>query len=213
MLHNLLNDIKGDTDYTLEENDDGFIILTNVNYSNNKELVKQKIYIDKDVNIYKVEVLDHNDLVKIKMNISNLTYNNDVDVDYFKLNNYISVSSDMEREMMVSTIDDVLYPMYIPQNTYLSSQDKILKENGERIILTFAGDSPFMLIQETITYNNDVVSVYGEPYHLVDSVGILGETSVTWFNDGIEYYLVSNVLNQDELINVANSLTVSLIEK
>ena len=104
--------------------------------------------------------------------------------------------------------------MYIPQNTFLSSQDKVTTETGERVIMTFAGDNPFMLIQETINQSeNGITSVNGEPYQLHDSIGIIDNTSITWVNQGMEYYLVSNTLNQEQLINVANSLTTTPLEK
>jgi len=215
LLQNLLNDIKNDPDFVFETVDDYYVITTKINYSNNKELVKQKIYFDKDADVYKVEVYDQNDLVKLKMDISDIKYDEQIDENYFKLENNMSVSSELGIDVsLVSKIDDVIYPMYIPQNTYLSTQDKVSVENGERVILTFSGDYPFMLIQETVDMeNNDVVNVYGEPFQLADSIGILDETSITWINDGVEYYLVSNSLSQDELVSVANSLTVAAIEK
>ena len=212
LLHNLINDIKNDNEYKSEENESGYIITTKTNYSNNKNLKKQKIYIDKDKKIYKVEVLDENDKIKIKMTIDKTEFNPDIDNETFKLEKNITVSK--EQETKVSKIEDIIYPMYIPQNTYLSSQDKVSIENGERIIMTFAGDNPFMLIQETINQNeNGIITVKGEPFQLYDSIGIIDETSITWIDKGIEYYLVSNTLNQEELISVANSLTTAAIQK
>ena len=212
LLQNLINDIKSDDSYIFESNDDGYIITTKVNYSNNKELVSQKIYVDKDKNINLVEVLDQNGLVKLKMKINNIVYNSDSNVESFKLENNMTVSGDSD--LSVSKINDVIYPMYIPQNTYLSTQDKVSIEGGERVIMTFSGDYPFMLIQETVSSNDSsIISVFGEPLQLSDSVGVIDDTSITWISDGIEYYLVSNSLNSDELISVANSMTVAAIEK
>ena len=37
----------------------------------------------------------------------------------------------------VMKIEDIIYPMYIPEATSLSSQNKLNKEIGERIMLTF----------------------------------------------------------------------------
>ena len=213
LLHNLLNDIKSDADYFIEEINNEYVINTLVNYSNNKELLKQKIYVDSDSNIFKVEVLDSNDLVKMRMDFHNIEYSGNFDKDYFKLDNNMNVSSEETNDLSsVSKLDDVIYPMYIPQNTYLSTQDKVAKEDGERVIMTFSGDHPFMLIQETVSINNDVVSVYGDPFQLADSIGVLDDSSLTWINDGIEYYLVSNSLDKEQLVSVANSLTGSLIE-
>ncbi len=213
LLQNLLNDIKNDSNYTLEENDNGYMITTTVNYSNNKELVKQKIYIDKDINIYKVEVLDNSDIIKLKMDINQIDYNCDYNEETFKFDNNMNVSLQESEDIAVSKIDDIIYPMYIPQNTYLSTQDKVSVNGGERVILTFSGDYPFMLIQETVNNEENVISVYGEPLQLAETIGILDDTSITWISDGIEYYLVSNSLDTDQLIDVANSMTVAAIEK
>ena len=104
--------------------------------------------------------------------------------------------------------------MYIPQNTFLSSQDKVSVSSGERVIMTFAGDYPFMLIQETVNSDGEnVLSVSGEPLQLCDTVGVIDESSITWINDDTLYYLVSNTLDKDQLIDVANSLTVASIQK
>ena len=144
------------------------------------------------------------------MTIDKIEYNQNYNDDTFKLENNMTVS----KEEQVSKIDDVIYPMYIPENTFLSSQDKILKEKGERIIMTFAGENPFMLIQETVNEDgNNIVSVNGEPCQLYNSIGIIDQTSITWLDEGKEYYLASNSLNQQELISVANSLTTTAIQK
>jgi len=211
LLHNLLNDIKGDSDSVFDKTSDGYIITTKVNYSNNKDLINQKIYLDNDSNIKCVEVFDSNGLVKMKMSISSIDYNCDFDSNYFKLDNNMSVSVDLDN--FTSKIGDVLYPMYIPQNTYLSSQDKVSIQDGERIIMTFSGDYPFMLIQETLNSDSSLISVSGEPLQLVDSIGIIDDSSITWIDGGVEYYLVSNVLEQNQLIDVAKSLSVASIQK
>jgi len=212
LLHNLLNDIKNDNEYGFEVVDNGFVITTKTNYSNNKDLVSQKIYLDKDKNISLVEVLDSNGLVKLKFTINDIDYNSNYDFDYFKLDNNMSVGSIIDDD--ISHLNDIVYPMYIPQNTFLSSQDKVSVSSGERVIMTFSGDYPFMLIQETVNPTDDsILSVSGEPLQLCDTVGVIDESSITWINDDTLYYLVSNSLDQNQLIEVANSLTVASIQK
>ncbi len=212
ILQNLLNDIKNDSDYTFEITDDGYTITTKSNYSNNHDLVSQKIFIDKDKNIKAVEVYDSDNIVKLKMTINNIDYNYDYNTEFFDLNNNLSVSFEIDDS--VSVINNIVYPMYIPQNTFLSGQDKVSIENGERVIMTFSGDYPFMLIQETVNSHDDSISlVSGEPFQLMDSVGIIDDSSITWISDGVEYYLVSNSLDKEQLIDVANSMSVAAIQK
>ena len=211
LLHNLINDINNDSEMNIEKDDNGYIFTVKTNYSNNKDLVFQKIYVNNDNNIYKVEVYDSNNIKKLIMNIESIDYNSSVDDGLFILDKNLSYN---QSDSSVSKIDDIVYPMYIPMNTYLSSQDKVSLSNGERVILTFSGDYPFMLIQETInSSDSSLISVSGDPLQLSDSVAVIDDSSITWISDGIEYYLVSNVLEPSQLIDVANSITVASITK
>ena len=58
LLQTLLKDITSDKDRIFKVNDKGYVITTKVNYSNNKDLIKQNIYIDKNLNITEVHVLN-----------------------------------------------------------------------------------------------------------------------------------------------------------
>ena len=42
---------------------------------------------------------------------------------------------------------------------------------------------------------------------LMDTVGALTSNSITWFSNGIEYYLVSDAMSQLELIEIAGSIS------
>ena len=212
LLHSILSDIRNDSEKLFESVDDGYLVFVKSNYSNNKDLVKEKIFIDKDMNIKVVEVLDSSDIVKMKMVFDTIDYNCDFNEDYFKLESNMSVFS--ESAVFKSELGDILYPMYIPQNTYLSGQSKVSIENGERVIMTFSGDYPFMIIEETVNHVDDsLISVSGEPFQLIDTVGIIDDSSIMWINDGIEYYLVSNSLDREQLVDVANSMTIAAIVK
>ena len=48
--------------------------------------------------------------------------------------------------------------------------------------------------------------MYGEPYIVTGTVGALSDSSVTWVNNGVEFYVVSDVLNTNDLLQVANSI-------
>ena len=41
----------------------------------------------------------------------------------------------------------------------------------------------------------------------MDTLGVITNNSLTWTSNGIEYYLVSDVMEQDELIKVAQSIS------
>ena len=114
-----------------------------------------------------------------------------------------------------SSIEDVIYPMYIPANTYLSNKEKVSKDDGERLILTFDGDNPFMLIEETVTYEKEhlIVPTYGELEVMASTVAIVNDNSVNWIDNNIEYYVVSDKLSKSELLDIARSISVLPVSK
>lgn len=215
ILQSILSDIKGTKDKATKSTKDGFTITTKVNYSNNKKLTKQTIYVDKKGNLQKVEVLDQESKVKIKMTFKTIDFKATFEKNYFDLNQNMNVSGDDATNTTMESIDDIIYPMYLPENTYLSSQDKVSLDKGERIILTFAGDSPFMIVEETVKAEDEftTIPVYGDPDWLMDTIGSVTDNSLTWISNGIEYYAVSETLNQAELLEVVQSISVMPVGK
>ena len=215
LLQTLLSDIENDKDKTFKETENNYIFTTKVNYSNNKDLVKQDIYLDKDLNITEVHVKNSQDQILMKMKFTEIDLKSNYNDTYFSLNDNMKTASVTEESKPVASIDSVIYPMYIPQNTYLANQERLNTDGGERVILTFDGDNPFMFVQETINVTEDFVTIpmYGEPDLLVDTVAAISEDSITWVSGGVEYYVVSDVLTATDLINVAKSISTMPIAK
>lgn len=210
-MQTLLKDIKNDSEKNFEKINDGYKFTTKVDYSSNNDMKKQEIIIDSDLNVKEVTVYNEKDQIKMKMKFNKIDYKATFDDTYFALNNNVTTSTEKTTS---SILDSIVYPTYLPVNTQLSGQEKVTTDTGERIILTFSGDNPFMLVQETsnVTGNILTIPMYGEPYIVTGSVGALSESSVTWTNNGVEFYLVSDVLSQEELLNIANSITVASIK-
>lgn len=212
LLQTILRDLKNDSNRVFEETEDGYVFTTSVNYSNNKNMVKQKIFLDKSSNIKEVQVLNENDIVQIKMMFNNIDYKATYDNTYFTLNGNMKTGTDIATN---KTIESIVYPMYMPANTHLTGQEKIPTTNGERVILTFNGDNPFMIVQETVTIPEDflTIPVYGEPYVVTGTVGALSDSSITWSSNGVDYYVVSDILEASELLEIANSINTATVGK
>ena len=212
ILQMILKDIENDDEKIFEEIDDTYVFTTKVNYSNNNELAKQKITFDKDLNPKSVIVLNNNDEIQMQMKFNSIDYNATYDENYFTLQGNIQNTT---IETTNSTLDSIIYPMYIPENTQLSGQEKVTTEDGERIILTFSGDNPFTIVQETAQVAEELLTIpmYGEPYIITDTVGALSDNSVTWVSNGVEFYVVSDTLDSQELLEVANSINTLTVGK
>ncbi len=213
LLASLLDDITSDNKRTFEEVNGEFIYTTTVNYPNNRKLVNQKIYFDKDYMPTKVEVMDSNSIVMVRMTFNEIKINSNVDNKVFTLNDNMNVDS--TNTTISNKINSIVYPVFMPENTYLSSKDVVAKSNGERVILTFSGDNPFILVEETATVEDEfsIVPMYGEPDILIDTVGAISDSSVTWVSNGVEYYIASDVMSSSTLLEVAKSLSVLPVGK
>ena len=145
------------------------------------------------------------------MTFSNVDVNTKIDDKEFELSESMKTQETMLTEDKLET---VLYPMYMPNNTYLQNEEKVSTETGERVILTFAGENPFMLIEETIDLNNDnIIPVYGEIELLNDTIGYMSNGVASWISNGIEYYAVSETMDNSELLEVVNSISAIPVGK
>lgn len=210
LLQSLISDIKNDSKRSFESTDKEYIFTTSVNYPNNRKLIKQKITFDHKLNPVKVVVLSDTDVPQMTMTFTDVDMKATFDDDHFKLEEVMKSASITDETIETGSLEDVIYPLYIPTGTKLTNQDKVQKTNGERIIMSFDGEKPFLLVEETVAKEDEftVIPTYGEPYMLIDTVGALTDNSITWTSNGIEYYLVSDVMNQVELVEIAKSINV-----
>ncbi len=119
------------------------------------------------------------------------------------------------QEKTTAKINDVIYPMYLPDNTYLTSQDTVDTKEGSRLILTFGGDSSFVLVEETAGKSDEglVIPVSGAFDFLSDVIGVIGNKSLSWHSNGIDYYMTSDTLEVSELVEIARSVSVLPVSK
>lgn len=210
LLQTLSEDIEQDSKKTFVQENDNYIITAKANYLSNPSLTSQKIYFNNNKDVYKVEVYDENNTLRMLMNISKIEYNPNLEDNLFELK-----VDNANVESKTGNIDEKIYPMYVPENTYLSNETKVLKENGERIMMTFSGDNPFTIVKETIDTNDkgSVVLSNGEPYLLASGLAVQTDNSLEWINNGVSYYITSSKLTSSQLLEVAESLNVMPVGK
>lgn len=211
LLKAISNDIKNDTQNTIKKKDKEYIITTKVNYPNNKELVNQEILIDNKFNLKKVTVYDKEKIPSMVLKINKIDYSPSFKDDYFELNTIMKTYSIKDEDIEETIeLEDTIYPLSLPSGTSLSNEEKIKKTNGERVLMTFDGDKPFLLVEETANTEEEftIIPTNGQPYQLMDTLGVMTDNSLSWVTNGIEYYLVSDVLSSDELVDIAQSIYV-----
>lgn len=154
-------------------------------------------------------IIDEIDTSDSKNNLNDENSNSNNETDSINNQNSDNKKDNVKEEKTSGSIDDIIYPLYIPTGTVLSEQEKISTTNGERVILTFEGEKPFLLVEETasISEDFDIIPTFGEPYFLVDTIGALTDNSLSWTSNGIDYYIVSETMSQVELIEIASSIS------
>lgn len=112
-------------------------------------------------------------------------------------------------ETTSNLLEDIIYPLYVPVDTYLHSKDKVSTDNGDRVILTFAGTDPFILVEEKAVMNEEmeIIPVNGEPLLIGNTIGAISDNSVYWTSNGVDFYLTSSTLNGNEMMTIAESIT------
>lgn len=217
LLGSLLNDINNDKKVSLKEEKDIYIITAKVNYPNNEELVKEDIYFNSKMNITKVVVYDKdkNERIIVEFNKVNLKAN--LSENDFKLDEYINNVNNKEENKCEGSncdkttsniLEDIIYPLYLPSNTFLTSSESINNPNGKRVILTFAGEKDFTIVEELATKSDEfeINPVFGDPILLNDTLGVIETNSLRWTKGNVSYYLTSNNLSSSEMATIATSM-------
>ena len=210
LLNSLVQDIKNDSKYSIQRKDDSYVIKTKVDYPNNHKLTYQKIVIGKDYQLKQVQVYDNNDTMIMKFVVKNIEYSPKFQDDYFELDSIIEEDEEKQEEEVekTSVIEDVLYPLIIPSGTKLVGEEKVSKDSGERVIMTYEGEKSFLLVEETLDVFQDftVIPSMGEIIPLTNTIGVITDNSLSWSNGNMEYYLVSDVMSTEEMIDIAESI-------
>lgn len=212
ILASLLSDLVNTENKNYSEEEEYLILQTNVSYPNNPDLSYQKLYFDKDYNLKKNEVYNTDNKLRIRFVISNIDYKANLDDNYFNVESNVDANC-CSGEKTSGALDEIIYPLYIPSDTYLSQKETVSTDQGNRAILTFGGSKEFVLIEEPTVANNqfETIPVYGDPIMMNGTVGALSGNSLYWTSNNVDYYLAGSDLSTEELISVASSISTTLI--
>lgn len=225
LLNSLLKDINNDRKIKLKEENNMYIITSKVDYPNNEELIKEKIYFNKNMKLSKVIVFDKNEKERIIVDFNKINMKQDLSEEDFKIDEYIKENEDSNSakcsddecdQETANILEDIIYPLYLPSNTFLTSSETINIDHGKRVILTFSGEKDFTLVEEAEAPASEfeIKPVFGEPIMLNDTIGVIENNSVRWSKGNISYYLASNNLSSSEMVTIASSMngTKSVLE-
>lgn len=211
LYQSLVNDVITDKEAKFTTSETHYVFLTKTNYQNNTNLPYQEVYFDKKTftpTLVKVMDKDNNPLIEVTFNHIDMNptfqkYDFDREAILEDTLADMSVSNmELEKELAVMFPLDTL-------GAELVEKQEIPLEDGERVIMTFKGDKNFTLIQEKMSVVPTAVQVEevnGEVVNLGHSIGALANNTIEWNYKGTDFYLASEDMTIEELIEVASSI-------
>lgn len=214
LYQSLVHDVLTDKDATFTATENHYVFSTKTNYQNNTNLPFQEVYFDKkSYTPTAVKIMDKDKNVLVEVAFQEIETNpNFAEHDF----NREAILEETLADMSVSNMEQtdelaVMYPLKT-LGAELIEQEEVSLEDGERVIMTFKGDRNFTLIQEklsvvpTSTDNDTVQEMSGDLVNLGHGVGSITNNTIEWNYNGTDFYLASEDMTMDELIEVASSI-------
>lgn len=236
LYESLIQDIVEDREAAFTTSEDYYMFKTKTNYMNNKQLPYQHVYFDKKTYLPMfVQVLgeDEEPLIEVKFHDINLNptfteaefnreailgeANPDVkdeadesdDADESEEKEPSEGADEVAVTDSQAETNELLLPV-VTKGAELVETEALDVAEGSRTIMTFKGERNFTLIQErmdaTPVSTAAVSESPGELVHLGHSMGAVSDGMVEWNYKGTQFYLASDELTVDELIDVASSV-------
>ncbi|WP_245639583.1 LolA family protein [Viridibacillus arvi] len=100
------------------------------------------------------------------------------------------------------------YPVLKWDNVKMTDEKTVASADGERRILTFEGDKPFTVIEQAANTNPLSVPVFapGDPADLGFTIGAITDNSISWEKNGVSFFIATNSLTREEMVEVASSM-------
>jgi len=209
LYQSLINDVIKDKDATFIVNDTHYVFQTKTNYQNNTNLPFQEVYFDKKSYLpIAVKILDKDKKALVEVVFQSNDMKPNFTKDDFKREAILENAMAHSGEVAELNELVVMYPLHTLGSELIEKKEVEL-ENGERVIMTFKGDKNFTLIQEmkdVLPASAESRELVGEVINLGHSIGALSNNALEWNYNGTDFYLASEDMTIEELIEVATSI-------
>lgn len=186
--------------------DTSFVVSSKVNSKHNQVLNNQKVFLNlKTLDIEEVIVYDAQMNVQIDAKFE--SFNNKVELNDndFKLEYAMTSAKLLLGEGSMDVGASFLEPEVVLEGSELVS--KVVLDDSATYY--YNGEKKYTIVQ-TKAVESSVVSsnrIYDDFLEINQGYGALTETSLSWYDLGIEYMIISSDLSTDEFIILANSFS------
>ncbi|MGV3487472.1 MAG: LolA family protein [Tuberibacillus sp.] len=217
LYESLVKDIVQDGTSKFETKEDAFIFTTKTHYPT-KMLAYQKISLKKkNLAPLGVKVMDKDMNVIIDVVFKGFNFKPKFDSDAFDVDkNELSMKLDNNLPAMASLNQpfEILKPTIQLKNTKIAYTQDVNEDGQRKFVLKYTGDKAFTLIESKsdVAKETMTVTMDADPVDLGFTFGIMTDHSLSWSNNGMDFYLVSDKLTTDEMKDVAQSV-VGMVNK
>jgi len=216
LYETLARSIIEDTERQLKMENNQYLFEVKANYSGNRSLAKQKIWMTEDFKPTRAEIMDTNLNTLVEIEFTEFSFNPEFEKDAFdKDKNMTSALTAVPTLGNIEQGDNpptgdfgVIEPTYVPEGVQQVSIEPVERDGERMIVLEYKGEFNYKLI-ESRPSAADVSYEQGEPLDLGFTIGVLTQNAdnhrvLTWELDGVEFTLTGD-LPEEEMYKVANS--------
>lgn len=211
LYESLVRDILEDSNRKFSTEGDQYVFETAANYQN-KTLTQQKIWMSKDMKLTRVQGMDADFKVMVEVNFSNMEFDFAFEEDSFDMQRNMQGALLNSMPVMASEQEEnqgsfgTYYPSYLPTNVELVEEEEVLVNDRPRVVLRYTGEYSYNIIQER-PQAKMVHMPMGKLVDLGFTIAVMGEHSLSWTYDGVDFMLNSTDLPDEEMAAIALSIT------
>jgi outer membrane lipoprotein-sorting protein len=216
LYETLVHSIVEDNERVLNMENKQYVFEVKANYSGNRSLAKQKIWMTEDFKPTQAEIMDNNMNTLVNIKFNEFTFNPTFDKDAFdKDRNMTSaitaiptLGTNRTLKKQPNSQFGVIEPTYVPKGVQQVDIEPVKVEGERVVVLEYKGTYNYRLTESRP--NAAAVSYeQGMPLDLGFTIGVLthiGENRrmLTWELDGVEFQMTGD-LPEEELVKVADS--------
>ncbi|RKJ54680.1 outer membrane lipoprotein carrier protein LolA, partial [Butyricicoccus sp. 1XD8-22] len=204
----LAEDLLADQNVAMEEDENNYVFQAATRNNHKSVMPTQKITVDKKTKLpTSVSVMNEAGEEQLLITFSKIDLGMEHKEEEYAVEKFTEESG--ETGAIEPQEFQVHYPNLQWEGTTLVDEQTIVEDGTERVILTFEGDKPFTLMEQPIAYDeNSTVPVFapGDPADLGFTIGAITDNSISWERDGVSFFLASESLTRDEMMEVAASV-------
>ncbi|GAA4724928.1 DUF4367 domain-containing protein [Brevibacillus fulvus] len=215
LYETLARSIIDDAERQMKMDNKQYVFEVKANYSGNRMLTRQKIWLTEDFKPTRAEIMDTNLNTLVSISFKQFDFNPQFEKDAFDKDRNMSTSSlpaiptlAQGGQPLPEGQFGVIEPTYTPEGVTQVGIEPVDRDGQQMVVLEYKGDYNYRLIESrpteaTVSYEQ------GMPLDLGFTIGVLtqnmeNQRQLTWELDGVEFTLVGD-LPEEELVNVAKS--------